>query len=41
LASLIPKDVPAIIESVIASDDIGDELRMAQESLGDAVACVS
>ncbi|MCE9555399.1 MAG: hypothetical protein K8T91_18775 [Planctomycetes bacterium] len=35
ISSLIPKDVPAIIESVINPEAIDDELRMARASLGE------
>jgi hypothetical protein len=38
IASLIPKDVPAIIESVVAPDSIDDEINMALASLGDEMA---
>jgi hypothetical protein len=38
IASLIPKHVPAIIESVIGPDAIDDELRMARASFGEHAA---
>ena len=35
ISSLIPKNVPVIIESTVAPDSIGDEINMALASLGD------
>ena len=37
IASLIPKDVPVIIESSVTSDLIEEEINIALASLGDKV----
>jgi hypothetical protein len=38
ISSLIPKDTPAIVESIVGPDQIDDELKMARASLGDVLA---
>lgn len=40
LVSLIPPEVPAIIESVVSVDEIDDEINIAKESLGDELQLV-
>jgi len=40
LASLIPEDVPVIIESVVAANEIEDEITIVRESLNAEAVCV-